>query len=305
MTTPHKAPAVAALLINALVWGVSWWPFKNLQALGLHPLWATALVYLLAFVMLAIVFVWRGTWPAQAWRHPGLWALWLASGLTNVGFNWAVTVGDVVRVVLLFYLMPAWSVLVAWWLLGERPHGKALVRLVLALFGLVIVLKTPQTPWPVPQSLPDVLALLGGLSFAVTNALLLKLRDTPDSARMLAMFGGGASMATLTALLALGAGVIAPMPDWATHASGWLPWALALSSAFLFGNFALQIGAAQLPAHTTALVMLSEVVFASVSSYLLGASEWSLRTAAGGSLILLAALLAVGWPARKTTGAQA
>jgi hypothetical protein len=30
----------------------------------------------------------------------------LHPGLTNVGFNWAVTVGDVVRVVLLFYLMP-------------------------------------------------------------------------------------------------------------------------------------------------------------------------------------------------------
>lgn len=303
MTTVHKAPAVAALLINALVWGVSWWPFKNLQALGLHPLWATALVYLLAFVLLSLVFVWRGIWPAGVWRHPGLWALWLASGLTNVGFNWAVTVGDVVRVVLLFYLMPAWSVLVAWWLLGERPHGKALLRLALALCGLVIVLKTPETPWPIPQSLPDVLALLGGLSFAVTNVLLLKLRNTPDSARMLAMFGGGASMATLTALLALTAGIIAPISDPSAHVLSWLPWAAALSTAFLFGNLALQVGAAQLPAHTTALVMLSEVVFASVSAYLLGAAEWSLRTATGGSLILLAALLAVGWPARKAKGA--
>ena len=303
MTTVHKAPAVAALLINALVWGVSWWPFKNLQALGLHPLWATALVYLLAFVLLSLVFVWRGIWPAGVWRHPGLWALWLASGLTNVGFNWAVTVGDVVRVVLLFYLMPAWSVLVAWWLLGERPHGKALLRLALALCGLVIVLKTPETPWPIPQSLPDVLALLGGLSFAVTNVLLLKLRNTPDSARMLAMFGGGASMATLTALLALTAGIIAPISDPSAHVLSWLPWVAALSTAFLFGNLALQVGAAQLPAHTTALVMLSEVVFASVSAYLLGAAEWSLRTATGGSLILLAALLAVGWPARKAKGA--
>ena len=29
----------------------------------------------------------------------------------------AYAVGDVVRVVLLFYTMPAWSVLFAWWLL--------------------------------------------------------------------------------------------------------------------------------------------------------------------------------------------
>jgi hypothetical protein len=30
------------------VWGTSWWPFRWLQAAGLHPLWATALIYTLA-----------------------------------------------------------------------------------------------------------------------------------------------------------------------------------------------------------------------------------------------------------------
>jgi drug/metabolite transporter (DMT)-like permease len=34
-------------------------------------------------------------------------------------FNWAVTIGDVGRVVLLFYLMPAWAALFARLVLGE------------------------------------------------------------------------------------------------------------------------------------------------------------------------------------------
>jgi len=55
---------------------------------------------------------------AQVRQHPGLWLLALASGFNNVAFNWAVTVGDVVRVILLFYLMPAWAVLLAWRILG-------------------------------------------------------------------------------------------------------------------------------------------------------------------------------------------
>jgi hypothetical protein len=46
--------------------------------------------------------------------------------------------------------------------------------------------------------------------------------------------------------------------------------------------------------------MLSEVLFASVSSVLLGASEWESRTLLGGSLILLAALLSVVGPGPKT-----
>lgn len=290
----HTSLAVAGLLFNALVWGICWWPFKHLEALGLHPLWATALVY--GFVTLAIgVSLWRSG-RMQSWRaHPSLWFLLLASGLTNVGFNWAVTVGDVVRVVLLFYLMPAWSVLVAWLLLGDKPRPMALLRLGLALAGLVIVLKTPETPWPVPESLPDVLALLSGFTFALTNALLLKLKDSPSASRTLAMFGGGAVMAMAAALIGLATGVVSgASPAWA-----WLPFVALLCVSFLLGNLALQYGAARLAAHTTALVMLSEVLFASVSSVILGASQWESRTLWGGALILLAAVLSVVGSSRK------
>ncbi len=294
----HSPLAVGCMLVNAFFWGISWWPFQQLERMGLHPLWATAIVYGVVFVLIALWCLWQRTdW--QAWRrHPWLWALMVASGLTNVGFNWAVTVGDVVRVVLLFYLMPAWSVAAAWLLLGERPQRAALLRLLLALAGLFIVLKKPDMAWPVPESLADVLALLGGLSFAVTNVLLLKLRDSPESARMLAMFGGGNLMATLTVLLGLATGVVAAgaSPTWA-----WAPLLAALSMAFLLGNLALQYGAARLAAHTTALVMLSEVVFASVSSVILDAAQWDMRTAIGGALILLAALLSVLPQAGKET----
>lgn len=288
----HSSPkslAVAGLLFNAFVWGVCWWPFKQLEAQGLHPLWATALVYAFVFVSIAL-WLWKLGRLLSWGPHPGLWVLLLTSGLTNVGFNWAVTVGDVVRVVLLFYLMPAWSVLVAWGLLGEKPSRMALLRLVLALTGLFIVLKTPETPWPVPESLADGLALMGGLTFAITNALLLKLKDSPSSSRTLAMFGGGAIMATLAAIAGLATGVVAvgQAPAWS-----WLPLVALLGISFLFGNLALQYGAARLAAHTTALVMLSEVLFASVSSVMLGASSWDSRTLIGGALILLAALLSV------------
>jgi drug/metabolite transporter (DMT)-like permease len=143
--------AVLALILNAFVWGVSWWPLRQLQGHGLHPLWTTALVY-------AVVVAGLLTLRPQAWRgflaHPQLWFLAAASGLTNVGFNWAVTVGDVVRVVLLFYLMPAWSVLVAWVMLGEKPTAGSLLRLLLAMAGVLIVLKTPESPWPCRKAAP-------------------------------------------------------------------------------------------------------------------------------------------------------
>ncbi len=291
--TPHTSWAVAGLLVNAFVWGLSWWPFKQLESEGLHPLWATAIVCGLAFLTIVL---WRQLrpLPGNTWRaDPGLWWLLVASGLTNVGFNWAVTVGDVVRVVLLFYLMPAWSVLVAWWLLGERPSPGALLRLALSLSGLIVVLHRPGHPWPLPESLADGLALLGGFSFALTNALLLKLRDTPESSRVLAMFGGSTVMAALPALVGSGSAVGVQSVAWNP---AWVVPVLVLALGFLAGNLALQYGAARLPAHTTALVMLSEVVFASASSVILGASTWDARTLLGGALILLAAVLSVASP---------
>ncbi len=284
--------AFAGLLLNALVWGVSWFPFRQLEAAGLHPLWSTGFIYALA---IPVVLLWRpGAWRPFLHR-PGLWLLVLAAGLTNAGFNWAVTIGDVVRVVLLFYLMPVWSVLLAWWLLGERPQRVALLRLMLALAGVVIVLKTPESPWPLPQSLPDWLALLGGLSFALTNVLLLKLKDEPDEARMLAMFGGGSflTMGLASAGVGLGAVAMPPALQWS-----WLVIVLLVGLAFLISNIGLQYGAARLSASTTALTMLTEVVFASFSSVLLGASSLQARTVLGGSLILLATVWAA-WPTRK------
>jgi len=53
----------------------------------------------------------------------------------------------------------------------------------------------------------------------------------------------------------------------------------------------LQYGAARLPARTTAVVMLCEVVFASVSAIALGAGVLTERVAMGGVLIFTAALL--------------
>jgi len=282
--------AALALVLNAFIWGCSWWPFRQLQGHGLHPLWATALVYLIVVIGLTLV-------KPRAWRgffaHPELWFLAAASGLTNVGFNWAVTVGDVVRVVLLFYLMPAWAVLVAWVMLGEKPTAASLLRLLLAMAGVLIVLKSPDSPWPLPQGWPDWLAIMGGFSFAVTNAVLRKYRHTPSESRMLAMFGGSGLMAAGAALAGMSQ-MLVPAP--ALAAAG-IPMMLALSLAFMASNAGLQYGAARLPGSTTSIVMLTEILFASLSAALLGAADITPRILMGGGLIVLAAVLAATAPA--------
>ena len=67
---PSRALPALALCLNALVWGTAWWPLRHFETLGLHPLWATALVY--AAVVFVIVLL-RPRAVMQVLRTPGLY----------------------------------------------------------------------------------------------------------------------------------------------------------------------------------------------------------------------------------------
>jgi len=278
-------PALA-LVFNAFTWGVSWWPFRWLEARGLHPLWATALIY--AFAVAVISLARPGAWREFS-RAPALWVIALASGTTNAAFNWGVTIGDVVRVVLLFYLMPLWAVLLARALLGERLRPLAALRIALALAGAAVVLWPAEGGWPLPRSMPEVLGVVGGFSFALNNVMLKREAERDEAARALAMFLGGAAVAGAMAwVLALdGAAPWPPAP-----ALSWVAGALTLAMAFLASNLALQYGATRLPANVTAVIMITEVLFASASALALGGGTMTPRLALGGGLIVAAAVLA-------------
>jgi len=280
---------VLALVFNALVWGVSWWPFRALHGHGVHPLWATVIVFMLAVVVIGMV---RPRAFGQLARAPALWLLALAAGATNAAFNWGVVIGDVVRVVLLFYLMPLWTVLLARWLLHERFTRDALLRVLLGVAGAAVVL-WPEAPatgvaaLPLPRSAGDVLGLLGGMTFALNNVLLRREAAQPEEARAMAMFVGGVVVAGVLAVALSTASVV----GWPPASLAWAPIALALALAFLFSNMALQFGAAKLPANITAVVLLIEVLFAATTSVLWGEARLTGTLLAGGGLIITAALL--------------
>ena len=279
-------PALA-LVCNALIWGVSWWPFRQLAAQGLHPLWATVMIYAMALV--AITLWQRGAW-GDLLRARSLWLLVLASGTTNAAFNWGVTVGDVVRVVLLFYLMPLWAVLLARLLLKEALTRAALLRVALALAGAAVVLWPAggmAEGLPLPRTMPEWLGLLGGFTFALNNVLLRREAHQPEAVRALAMFAGGAVVSAVLALSLQASVPLPPAPAW-----GWVTSGLLMGAAFLGGNLALQYGASRLPANVTAVVMITEVLFAAGSAVLLGAGHVTPALYVGGALIVGATLLA-------------
>jgi drug/metabolite transporter (DMT)-like permease len=330
-----------ALVFNAFVWGVSWLPYKWLESQGLSILWATALAYILATAALALArpasFTRVVGFKPSTLSTPylaqtglslgqGLWVMGLFYGLTNTCFNWALALGDVVRVVLLFYLMPVWSAIFARLILKERLSGEGLARLVLALAGAVVVLgwdglqigdaaqvTSPQNPisfWG-RQLLADLLSIAGGLFFGLANVYLRKFESATAYERTLTMYlGSGVVPLGVLSLMALINLVVfqnsMQFPSLSSPLQAapqaWLVVPL-LALGLGLANYSLQYGGSRLPTQVTSLIMLSEIVFAAISAAwfagkVLTTAEWI-----GGGMIVLAAIWASLRPpsAPKTT----
>ncbi len=287
-------PAAIAALINATVWGLAWIPLKWLEAHGVGTLWTTFFVF--SACTLAVLAARPGA-VVRSLASPQLLWLMLASGLTNVCFNVALATGDVVRTVLLFYLMPMWVVALARWLLHEAVTVSALTRIALALIGAVLVLGEGRMVLPVPSSTADWLAVVAGFCFGLNNVLLRRFADLSDDVRSLAMFSGAVVCAPI-AMLALA--LIGQAPALTLQGSTW--WVLGLFAlAVLIGNLALQYGATRLRANVLSVLMLAEILVASVSAWWAGSATMTGATVAGGLLIVSASVLAIF---ARTTGVQ-
>ncbi len=276
--------AVAALVFNATTWGLAWWPIRLLREAGLHPLWATSLVYTAATIGIAIAF--RATLLDGLRNARGLGWLLVASGLTNASFNWAVTLTDVARVALLFYLLPVWAALLARWLLKEPLTGAVIARIAIALAGAAFVFADPHRLAGPTSWLADFLAVIAGAAFAVNTVTLRRVAGQSRSAIAVSMFLGAAILPAAVALLLGATGTVLEVP---AGVGPWIWLVLGTAVAYVLGNIALQYGAARLPANTTSLIMLTEVAVAAVSGALIAGELLSWRVLVGGALIVIAA----------------
>ena len=189
---------------------------------------------------------------ARCCATPALWLIFARLRATNATFNWAVEIGDVVRVVLLFYLMPLWAVLLARVLLDEQLTRAAALRVAMALVGAAMVL-WPAEPRPAPGwrrgcRCRDARRLARRPRRLVVRA---QQRDAaargarPEEGRALAMFVGGAVVGgALAPTLSRGRRERSPP----RVAGAWLLWAGGPGRRLPGRQPGLQYGAARLSA---------------------------------------------------------
>ena len=271
-----------SLLLGASLWGLFWYPLRWLEEQGVPGLWASLLIYI-TVVLVSLPLLWRRR--GEVAQEPRLlMALALTAGVCNVAFILAVIEGNVVRVLLLFYLSPLWAALLGWWLLGERLSLRAGLTLAVAMAGAVIMLWDPALGWPWPQGRADVLAIVAGFTFALSNVCVRKMQAVSYPVKSIAVWWGGVATA--------GAGLLLlplPMPMIDAPLLGAIV-ALACGGMVAM-TLAVQYGVTHMPMHRSAVILLFEIVVGAVSAQLLTDETLLPREWLGGLLIMVAAYL--------------
>lgn len=271
------------MLAGASMWGVVWYPMRLLEHGGLQGLWLSLILYATALV----VSLPRTAGAAREFtRNPALVALLvLSGGWTNVAFILAILEGNVLRVLLLFYLSPLWATLMAWLFLRERIARVALVSLVLAMVGAVVMLWNPTLGAPWPQGYADWMALSSGFAFAVSIVVARGVQEISVAAKSLCVWIG----VVVIALVMIAASAV-PLPRFEISIFGGAV-GLGIGGIMLMTLF-VQYGVTHMPVYRSAVLALIELVAGAISQQLLtdevvGGREWI-----GGALIVIGAYLA-------------
>ncbi|MGC8698155.1 MAG: DMT family transporter [Halothiobacillus sp.] len=288
--TRWAPPPVLVLMFGSTMWGTTWIWLKAIDGLGVGPLLISVLAYGAQFLM---VLPWVLPNLLKRLRRPGhtplawCWLLALAalSGVSGVGFTMAMVYGDVVRSMLLFFLIPAWGVLFGRIFLGEPFTAYRLIAVVFALMGAALILG-PDLRFDdnLGFSLADGSALIAGLALAGANVVFRYLQAEPMLLKLSVMQIGGVAFG-------LGALVFFPEPIGLITLNG-LIQSVAYGATLLLGAMlATQYAVERLPSGRSAVLMTLELVIASLTAIGIGHEQPGLWVWLGGGLILSAALL--------------
>jgi len=274
---------VASLLVGASLWGVVRYPYRLLGAAGLDGAWASALTYGVALAVGSAIFL--GHWRDVARAPWACLAMGLAIGWSNLAYVIGVLEGEVMRVLLLFYLAPLWTVPLARVLLGERLDARGALVMAVALAGAAVMLWHPEAGAPWPSSRAEWLGLVAGFFFALGNVLVRALAQLRDTTKSLAIWAG----VTAAALLYLPWAPTAAPAAMAAAAASWPVW-VAVGFALLAMSLALQYGLSRVPANRAIVILLFELAVAAVASYYLASETLRTQDWIGGALVVAASL---------------
>jgi drug/metabolite transporter (DMT)-like permease len=279
---PARYLPVLALLVGASTWGIVWYPYRLLAHSGVGGEWSALITYGIATVAGLALFP-RA--PREWLPRPWLFLLMgLSAGISNVAYIVSVLEGNVMRVVLLFYLAPLWTIPLAHFILKEKLDARGYGVMAIATLGAMVMLWHPEIGAPWPQSRADWLGVAAGGFFALCNVLVRKAEGAGNAAKSLGILLGVTLVAAPAALF------FAPTLAWSAVTGEW-PLLLGIGITLVAMSLVLQYGLTHIAATRAVVILLFELVVATAAAWFLAGEVGGMREWIGGALIVAASLM--------------
>lgn len=278
-----QGEAILSLLVGATVWGLVWYPYRVMEQGGLGGIQAAILTYAVAFCASLVFLGARLRWQWRQTRSWWLLAVAITAGGCNLGYVLATLHGQVMRVLLLFYLSPLWTVLLSRVLLGERLNGAGMAVVGLSFSGAMVMLWHPELGMPWPGNGAEWLGLAAGFLFSLSNVLIRKTSELSIEIK---------STAVCLGVVLLGVVALPFAPSGGLAGAGGPVWGLVVmvGVVLLVINLVVQYGLTHVAANQAIVIFLFELVVAAISSWLLAGESMGGKEWLGGAMIVGASL---------------
>ena len=273
--------AISVLLISSVGWGLTWLPIKAMNEMGLDSMQLIFIAFLSATLLL-LPWLYK-QYPAWKGRIYIMLMIGLCGGIANAAFQTAIFHGEVIRVMILFYLLPVWSVLGGKLFLKEKIDAVRLFAVVVCLTGAFVILEVWNTSWQ-GFSWIDLVAISSGMALAATNILFRFSQDIPLVSKVSTMFMG--------CTVIIGVSMLVMPMNQAIPGYGVMFLAAAYGAIWLTViTLGTQWGVTQLEAGRSSIIIVMELVVAVVSVAVLTSAELKLYEFIGGLMVISAAVL--------------
>ena len=281
----HSKLPIIALLLGATIWGMIWFPYRILDQAGIGGEYATTITFCFALVLGVALFRSSLRIPKifNGEAHLLLW-IGLFAGIANIAYILGIIHGEIMRVLLLFYLAPLWTIFFARFLLNERLSMHGYFVIAMSLMGAAFILWQPDQSFPFPQFYGDWMGLLGGFMFALVNVLVRKDQGHNVALKSIAIWLGITLVGLVCSL-----NVSEPLNLDEIHLKLWV-LLLAVGLMMFVSSVVLQYGLTHTPANRAVVILLFELVVAAVTAYFLANEAMTSREWIGGLMIISAAL---------------
>ena len=274
---------IFSLLFGAFVWGIIWYPYRLMANAGVSGIYSSFYVFILT-IAIALPYFFITKKKVSIWSKD-FWLLALVAGYTNISYVLAVIDGEVVRVMLLFYLSPVWTIFLAHFMLNEDTQKRHYIAVFISLIGAFIMFWEPGYLIHL-DSKSDWLALSSGLGFAITNVMTRKHEHMTVNQKALAIWLGVIVVAMICIMFDKNA---MPTLDFFRPVDAAIMMAIALS--LFLSTLLVQFGVTQIKAVEASSFFLFEIVVAAISSYFLVGESIAFNEWLGGIFIIAGVIL--------------